>query len=197
MKRREESIPDSYFEELYAATEDPWNFATSRYERNKYNETLAALSRPSYDRGLEIGCSIGVLTASLALRCRHLLAIDIADRALAKARVRCRRLPHVFFRKMRVPSAWPAGNFDLMVLSEVIYYFDRNDVAWLADRVCNTITPGGHVALVHWTGATDYPLSGDEASEQFIQAVGNRAHLLLQHRTKKFRLESLAFDDGP
>ena len=197
MKRREESIPNSYFEELYAATEDPWNFVTSRYERNKYNATLAALSRPSYDRGLEIGCSIGVLTASFALRCRHLLAIDVADQALAKARIRCRRFPHVFFRKMRVPSAWPTGNFDLMVLSEVIYYLDQNDVAWLADRVCNTITAGGLVALVHWTGATDYPLSGDEASELFIQAVGKRAHLLLQRRTKKFRLESLAFADAP
>ena len=131
------------------------------------------------------------------MRCRHLLAVDVADRALAKARVRCRRFPHVLFKKMRVPGTWPAGNFDLIVLSEVIYYLDRNDVAWLAHRVCNTITPGGQVALVHWTGVTDYPLSGDEASEQFIKAVGNRAHLLLQRRTNKFRLDSLAFADTP
>jgi hypothetical protein len=51
------------------------------------------------------------------------------------------------------------------VLSEVVYYLDAGDVARLADRVRASVEPGGHLLLVHWTGTTDYPLSGDDAAE--------------------------------
>ena len=40
MKR---SLEPAYFEALYAADPDPWRFATSAYEREKYTATLAAL----------------------------------------------------------------------------------------------------------------------------------------------------------
>ena len=73
------SLPPSYFEALYASDPDPWRFASSDYERDKYAATLAALPRQLYRSGLEVGCSIGVLTAMLASRCRRLLAVDVAD----------------------------------------------------------------------------------------------------------------------
>src|SRR4051812_50160637 len=74
MSRRQSSIPARYFDELYAGERDPWEFETSAYEQAKYDATLAALPRPLYRRGLEIGCSIGVLTARLAGRCASLVA---------------------------------------------------------------------------------------------------------------------------
>ena len=33
----------AYFDALYAVDDDPWGFATSPYERAKYDRTLAAL----------------------------------------------------------------------------------------------------------------------------------------------------------
>ena len=50
----------AYFEALYAADEDPWDFTTSAYERAKYDRTVAALGDRRFARGLEVGCSIGV-----------------------------------------------------------------------------------------------------------------------------------------
>ena len=41
------------------------------------------------------GCSVGVLTAKLAARVNHLVASDIADTAVARARERCRGLAHI------------------------------------------------------------------------------------------------------
>ena len=35
-----------YFEQLYASDPDPWRFATSDYERDKYAATLDALPPP-------------------------------------------------------------------------------------------------------------------------------------------------------
>ncbi len=76
------SVPAEYFENLYREKSDPCNFATSLYETQKYGATLAALPRDSYESALEIGCSIGVFSARLALRCGMLLGLDVSDEAL-------------------------------------------------------------------------------------------------------------------
>ena len=52
----------AYFEELYAADHDPWDLATSAYERDKYEATMAALEGRRFASALEVGCSIGMLT---------------------------------------------------------------------------------------------------------------------------------------
>src|SRR5262249_49893343 len=143
-------------------------------------------------RGLEVGCSIGVFTSLLAHRCERLLAIDISHRALNVAAERCHGFPNVKFEKRNVPADWPRGTFDLIVLSEIIYYLDPADVSRLADRVRDSVDPGGQVLLVHWLGSTDYPLSGDEAAELFMRALGQSVHRLRRKRTEAYRLDSLA-----
>jgi predicted O-methyltransferase YrrM len=81
----EGSLPPSYFQPIYERSDDPWNFQTSGYESGKYNETLASLPRAQYRNALEIGCSIGVLTAKLATRCSHLLSLDVSEQAINQA----------------------------------------------------------------------------------------------------------------
>ena len=184
------SLPPGYFEALYAADPDPWRFATSDYERGKYTATLAALPRPRYAHAVEVGCSIGVLTAQLATRCDHLTAIDAAAAPLHEARRRCTALPHVEFHHMAVPGAWPPGDFDLILLSEVVYYLDLPDLRRLAGRVEASLRPGGDLLLVHWTGETDYPLPGDAAAEAFLAACPF-APVLCQSRAEGYRLDLL------
>ena len=67
------TLPPKYFDHVYQANRDPWNFETSPYEREKYAATLAALPRARYAEAFEIGCSLGILTAQLAPHCGHLL----------------------------------------------------------------------------------------------------------------------------
>ena len=191
MSRFEQTIPGDYFNTLYAANPDPWQFATSDYEREKYAATLAALPRQRYRSGLEVGCSIGVLTHELAPRCERLLALDIADAALETARARCSSLPHVEFRRAAVPDEWPDGTFDLILLSEIVYYLDTSDVRRLADKALSSVVPGGHLLLVHWLGETHYPLTGDEAAECFIERMRARAEPTHQARHKAYRLDLL------
>ena len=89
--------------------------------RSKYCQTLSALGDRHFTSGLEVGCSIGVLTHMLAERCDSLLGVDIVEDPLDAARSRCADQPHVRFRRMQVPAEWPEGCFDLMVFSEVLY----------------------------------------------------------------------------
>lgn len=191
MSRFTASMPASYFDALYAGDPDPWRFATSDYEREKYAATLTALTRARYAAALEIGCSIGVLTSQLAARCDTLLSLDVVERALAQARERCANLPHVSFARMAVPGDWPEGCFDLVVLSEVVYYLDHDDVVRLASKVAASVLPQADILLVHWLGPTNYSLSGDEAAECFIAAAAPIARLYSQTRTERYRLDLL------
>jgi len=191
MTRRERTIAPEYFEALYARDGDPWKFATSDYEREKYARTLAALPEAQYAAALEVGCSIGVLTRQLATRCERLVAIDAAPTPLTEARRRCRELTNVEFAQMFVPGEWPEGVFDLILLSEVIYYLDADDVGELAKRVDAALAPQATILLVHWTGETDYPLTGDHAAELFIQALRDRVEVVRSDQQPRYRLDVL------
>ena len=191
MSRPTESHSAGYFEDIYRENPDPWGFATSGYERAKYKATLGALPKDRYGRAFEIGCSIGVFTRMLAERCDRLLAVDAAEAPLAEARRRSADTPQVEVRRMRLPDEFPDGAFDLVVVSEVLYYLNGQDVKAVARRVAEALLPGGEAVLVHWTGphALPQPLSGDEASEVFIAAAG--LSVARQERAETYRLDVL------
>ena len=161
-----ERLDRAYFEELYAGSGDPWNFETSDYEREKYRRTLGALGDRRFRRALEAGASIGVFTQMLAGRCDELLAVDVSERAVAAAGERLRGLEHVRVERRTLPEEMPAGPFDLIVASEVLYYFPRGEMLAMLDGFEGVLAPGGTLLAVHWRRETrTYPLQGDEVHE--------------------------------
>ena len=153
-------LSTDYFEKVYRGDPDPWGFETRWYESRKYALTLAALPRERYARAFEPGCSNGALTEKLAARCDALLAGEPVSEVAARARSRLARFPHVEVRELSIPEGWPEGTFDLVLLSEVAYYLTDGGLREVFARTDASLAPGGHVVAVHWTGATDYPLSG-------------------------------------
>jgi len=158
----------AFFDELYANDPDPWKFETSEYEAAKYDATIAALEGRHFHRGLEIGCSIGVLTEHLARHCDSLLAIDSAEAALVKAR---ERNPDVTFERREVPEEYPDGDFDLVVCSEVLYYLDPPAFDATVDRIRGTLLS------VHWRPPTqNYPFGGDDVRDLLTARFGKPAY---------------------
>ena len=178
-----------YFDRLYARDPDPWQFASSDYEREKYAATLDALPPGRYARAFEIGCSIGVFTRQLAASCDELLAVDIAHGALAQAEARCEDQPWVHFAAMDVRRAWPQGRFDLIVFSEVLYYLGLDGIQDAARRTLQSLAPGGAVVLVNWHGRTDGACTGDEAADLFLASVRPRLSPLTHLRAEKYRID--------
>ncbi|WP_045690192.1 SAM-dependent methyltransferase [Hymenobacter sp. AT01-02] len=187
------TLPPSYFDEVYRANADPWNFETSPYEREKYATTIGALPRDHYPQAFEIGCSLGVLTEQLAPRCGHLLAVDVAAAALEQARLRCAHLPQVEFQELRVPEEFPSQQaFDLILVSEVGYYWSPEDLARATDQILAALQPGGHLLLVHWTPRVhDYPLTGDDVHTFFLELATPEGalHHLGGQRHEQYRLD--------
>jgi len=184
-----DSRPPAYFEALYAANPDPWDFETSPYEAGKYAATLAALGSRRFGAALEVGCSIGVFTTMLAPFCNELLAIDGSPRALSHARGRCGTLPHVRFEERFIPQDWPAQKFDLVLLSEVLYFLTPSDIAHTAAMAKQSLNPGGLILLVNYRGQITEPCTGDAAAYHFIEAFGG------DHKTlaleENYRIDTL------
>ncbi|MBW4692159.1 MAG: nodulation S family protein [Lyngbya sp. HA4199-MV5] len=192
MKPSQPSLTPDYFDSLYNADADPWKFETSDYETKKYAATLAALPKSCYRSVLEIGGSIGVLTAMLAERCEALLSIDVSEMAQQKAIDRCCALSNVRFQLMQVPQTYPEEQFDLTVLSEVGYYWCWEDLQKAQQLMLEHLEPGGHLLLVHWTPYADYydnPLSGDEVHEAFLALPSSQIKHLGGDRAEKYRLD--------
>lgn len=158
-------LPDEYFDRMYVEAQDPWRLATRWYEQRKYSITLALLPERRYRHGFEPGCSIGTLTARLASRCEQVTAVDVAEAALRSADARLREAgcrDRVTLLRSSLDAAWPAGPFDLLVLSEVGYYLQADALAAALRRECPRLQPGATVVAAHWRHAVaDYPLTGD------------------------------------
>ena len=185
----------AYFEAMYAADPDPWRFRTSEYEAAKYTATVAAIAGRHYRSALEVGCSIGVLSQRVAPLCDAFLGLDIAEAPLVEARARCQHLPHLRFERMAVPDAWPEGHFDLILLSEVLYFLSADDIAATAAHVRRSLLPGGTVLLVNWIGNPEPPQPGDQAAEAFLAAA--TTPVARQARADRYRLDLLRVPDEP
>ena len=188
--RRTETIEASYFDELFRDNPDPWRFRTSRYEASKYCATLAALSGRRYGNALEVGCANGVFTRKLAACCQTLTAVDISVEAIAIARHECQGTDHVSFKATDfLSNPFPATSFDLMVLSEVVYYWSDAAIVQAANILSQCRRAGGSLLLVHWTGPTDYPQSGDEAVLKLQDQLGGLVQTIRSDRHRAYRLD--------
>ena len=182
------TLPRDYFDRLYQGDADPWNFATKDYEHQKYAATLDNLPRERYQNALELGCSIGVLTQMLASRADRLLSVDAAQIAVEAARARCADLSSVTVQRATLPDEFPVGQFDLILMSEVGYYFALPDLKRLSERVLNGLKSGGDLVLVHYLpDVPDYPLSGDEVHQFFLGLAG--LQYLSGFRAARYRLD--------
>jgi SAM-dependent methyltransferase len=177
------------FERRYREDADPWHFASSAYELNRYDVTLRYLRRARYRRAFEPGCSIGILTSRLAERCDEVLATEVSPSALARARARCADFNNVRFELHNLRDAPPAGPFDLVVFCELGCYFLREQLASIASTLATLLEPGGEFVAVHWLGASeDHLLHGDEVHTILSQSLPMRRVRSARHMG--FRLDS-------
>jgi SAM-dependent methyltransferase len=182
-------ISKEFFEEKYRADPDPWNFSSSSYELNRYDEIIAILGNRTFNHAFEPGCSIGVLTERLAGRCRHLFAMDISPTAVAMARQRCERYPNVTVVEGALPDDLPGDTFDLVVFSEIGYYFDRSALAGIRDLLVKRLAKQGVFVGVHWLGVSpDHLLTGDEVHE--VLRASDSLRTTASRRYDGFLLES-------
>jgi cyclopropane fatty-acyl-phospholipid synthase-like methyltransferase len=178
----------TFFEEKYKGNEDPWEFASSPYELARYDAIIQALSFRRYRRAFEPACSIGVLTEQLATLCDRVDAIDISSTAVEQAVQRCRQFTNVSIKQGALPPDIPAGKFDLIVFSEVGYYFTKPQLRSLIDQLMSSLESESIFLAAHWLGSSpDHILDGNEVHE-IVSSTKGLIHDHAEHHPG-FRLD--------
>ena len=95
---------------------------------------------------------------------------------------------------MTIPDDFPADKFDLILLSEVGYFLSKEDLIVARDKMINALSPNGHLLLVHWTPfVEEFPLTGDEVHDTFLEAAGSDSAKplvrLIGKTEEKYRLD--------
>jgi SAM-dependent methyltransferase len=179
----------AFFESRYQAADDPWGFATSAYEQDRYHATLSALSKTRYRRTYEPGCSVGVLTAALAQRSDEVVACDISPTAVMKAQARCAACDNVTIDVQDAAKVAAIGQFDLIVFSELGYYFSVKSLHALAGELLTRLRADGEFIAVHWLGNSgDHLLTGDLVHEVLASSLGLEP--IVHSRHAGFRIDS-------
>ena len=147
------SQPDAqarHFDALFSDDADPWRTRTRWYERRKRALTMAVLPQERYARACEPGCGAGETTLALSGRCEEVVSSDASAAAVTQARARVAGLAHVTIAQARMPGDWPAGTFDLIVLSELGYYLAADELARLAQHCRDAMRKVGTLVACHW-----------------------------------------------
>ena len=182
------SVATPYFDQLFAGNDDPWAFRQRWYERRKRALTLAVLTRPRYTSIFEPGCANGELSAELAPRCDRLVCCDTAAAAVALAKNRLLGFAHAQVHQSRLPEQWPTEPFELIVLSELCYYLDAEDLHRLVDCALASLTDNGQLLACHWRPAIDgCPQTAEQVHALLQQRLGMPP--VAQHHESDFLLD--------
>jgi SAM-dependent methyltransferase len=100
----------------------------------------------------------------------------VADRADGQRKrrefERLHHLPNVRVLEGRVPEDWTDGAFDLIVLSELLYYLDLDSRRGVAERSVQTLLPGGDLVAVHWRHPfTEAATTGDVVHTELAEVL--------------------------
>jgi chemotaxis methyl-accepting protein methylase len=128
------------------------------------------------------------LTVRLASICDEIEAVDFSPTAVKKARKRCENLSNVRIRCSPLSGEENFGRFDLVVLSEIGYYFYTPAWRELSGRFVATMNSGSTLLAAHWLGSsTDHQISGDEVHD--ILASNASLRLEQSERHECFRMD--------
>jgi SAM-dependent methyltransferase len=161
-------------ERLYSRR-DPYGLATNGYEQSKYDLIIETLASGSYARGLEVGCGEGLLTERLAPLCRELVGVDISEAAIDRARALLAGQEagnRVSLERRTLPFDILSGTFDLIVCSDVLYYWEPATLQVGLDRLLERLRPGGTLLLLHYLGGFGQASTGDAVHDLAARRAG-------------------------
>ena len=181
---------EGYFEDLYKKDPDPWRYDTCDYEIAKRADTLSFL-KPHYENACEIGCSVGVLTEDLAPRCGKITGVDISPTAAEIARDRLAGRGNVEIKVLHIPYQDIDDRFDLLVLSEVLYFLGETELVDLAAFARRRVVADGDLLIVTYDGETQTQLTGRAATERFVAAAAAAFDLIEAEQREEYHVRLL------
>ena len=129
------TVSKEFFEEKYRASRDPWNFSSSPYELNRYDEIMRLLGNRTFQSWFRAGMldrrAHRTSGRSMSSICSRWISRQAPSRWRGSA---AQRYPNVTIVEGALPDDLPQDTFDLIVFSEIGYYFERG--SWQKFGIC-------------------------------------------------------------
>ncbi len=135
------------FEAMYRDIDDPWGCQAGACSKNNRRFADLLFADRRYARVLDLGCGLGAFTVYLRERNGGgaFIGCDVSATAVCKASAAC---PEITFycRDVLRESLDGLGRFDLVILSEILWYI-LADLPGVFAGVARILAPGGVVGV--------------------------------------------------
>ena len=130
-----------------------------------------------------------------------MLASDASAQAVQLTRRRCRSARNVTALHLALPDPPPAdtGPFDLIVLSEFVYYLTDAQRAMALSAVRDMAAERAEVVAVHWRHhPSDAYLSGEQVQDEIVTQFKHwGGQHVIQHDDREFIIDVIDWGDPP
>jgi chemotaxis methyl-accepting protein methylase len=140
-----------YFNLTYLR-KDPYQLSRTE-EVQKFQKAFHLLPGNQFNEVLEIGCGEGKTTAYLVPIAKKITAIDISDIAIQRAKRQ--NYPNVIFKQADFFTEQISESFDLIFCSEVLCYFEPEQLPQVVERISQQLKPTGLLLLIHHRSIKD------------------------------------------
>ena len=127
----------AYFDASFRENPNHWEYDKTRFRIRKHLRTWQLIRNGRFERVCELGCAAGVFTGYLRRIAAHVDAYDISDVVLECNRRRFRD-PRIRFHHLDVARHLDQlilGEYDLVVVMEILNYMTKDAVVHLLDRL--------------------------------------------------------------
>jgi len=125
---------------------------------------------------LDLGCGTSATLPLAPENYRHYHGVDISAAAIERARALGRS--DTSFEAADILTYEPAGQYEAILLREVLCYFTANQAAELLRRMAGFLRPGGQLYVQLWQGAR----SPFTTPSQFLDVVRNCGLVVVAER---------------
>jgi SAM-dependent methyltransferase len=140
-----------YFNLTYLR-KDPYRLSRAE-EVKKFQKAFQLLQGTQFNEVLEIGCGEGKTTAYLVPIAEKITAIDISDIAIRRAK--SQNYPNVLFKQADFFIEQLPETFDRIFCSEVLCYFEPEQLPSVVERIAQQLKPKGLLLLIHHRSIKD------------------------------------------
>ncbi len=150
---------------------DSWGYFGDAGHQVRAERILAAFPDWPITNVLELGCAEGFLTEQLLARGISVTACDLSDEAVRRARERCHAYSHVTLVVQDIRRNLPRGQFDVCLLSDVLYYLSPSEIRKLSEDLAEVMNPRRRLVFANeWNPSYRDLTPPKKAVESLVQA---------------------------
>ncbi|MEH6487944.1 class I SAM-dependent methyltransferase [Hyphomonas oceanitis] len=180
------------FERRFQSDPDPWQTFSSVYELKKRQYLGHAIGNRTYGRCLEVAAGNGSNTCLIAGKALRLVATEGTPTGVRLMESLTGHLENTSVRQQDLAEPMPCRRYDLIVVSEVLYYLTAPVLRNVARGIDRTLVPNGRLILAHHHERfPDAVHSGQDIHARFLNLTHSSWRVEFRKRTSRYVISRL------